>query len=155
MDTAGSELKRIRGWLLLLCLCLTVLDPTAVLVNLFLVSEVARPFFSRQPGFFHLILVNGVAGIALAVFSLYAGVSLFRRVAGAPAIARKYFAAISAYAVIAPFLPFLLRSEQLATRENFYINCLNSFFTMAYALIWRLYLQRSRRVQQTYGPDLH
>ncbi len=152
METTGRELKGIRGWLLLLCLNLTVLDPAAVLMNLFVVSDVAKPYFSQQPMFFYLIVVNGIAGIALAVFSLYAGVSLFRLLPRAPETARKYFAVISAYAVLAPFLPFLLRSEQLATRENFYMNCLNSFFTMAYALVWRLYLKRSRRVRQTYGP---
>jgi hypothetical protein len=153
LETTGRELNGIRGWLLLLCLNLAVLDPAAVLMNLFVVSDVAKPYFSRQPGFFHLILVNGIAGIALAVFSLYAGVSLFRRLPGAPETARKYFAAISAYALLAPFLPFLLRSEQLANRDTFYINCLNSVFTLAYAGIWRLYLKRSRRVRQTCGPS--
>ena len=153
METTGGELNGVRGWLLLLCLSLAVLDPTAVLVNLFIVSDVARPYFSQQPGFFHLIIVNGVVGIALAVFSLYAGISLFRRLPGAPDTARKYLAAISAYAILAPFMPFLLRSEQLATRDTFYFNCLNSSFTLVYAGTWRLYLRRSRRVRQTYFRD--
>jgi uncharacterized membrane protein len=153
VDITGSELKGVRGWLLLLCLNLTVLDPTAVLVNLFMVSEVARPYFGQQPGLFHLIMVNGIIGIALAVFSLYAGVSLFRRLPGAPQTARRYFAAISVYAVVSPFLPFILHSEQLSNRETLYINSLNSFFTLIYAGAWRLYLKRSRRVRGTFGTD--
>ena len=153
MDITGSEQKGVRGWLLLLCLNLTILDPMAVLVNLFTVSEVARPYFGQQPGLFHLIMVNGIVGIALAVFSLYTGVSLFRRTPGAPQTARRYFAAISAYAIVSPFLPFLLRSEQLSNRETLYINSLNSFFTLIYAGAWRLYLKKSKRVRETYGPD--
>lgn len=151
MNGTAEELKGVRGWLLLFCLNLTILDPSAVLFNLFVVSNLAKPYFSQHPGFFRLVLVNGVVGIALAVFSLYAGVSLWKRLPGAPAAAKKYLAAISAFSIAAPFLPSLFGSEDVPNRETFYLNCLNSLFTLIYATAWYLYLKRSRRVRETYG----
>ncbi len=149
----ARELKGVGGWLLFLCVTLTVLDPSAVLINLFIVADAAKPYFPEHPGFFRLILVNGVAGIALSVFSLYAGISLWKRLPGAIAVARKYLRTVCAYSVLAPFLPRLIGSTFQATDETFALTCLNSFFTIIYAGIWYLYLNRSRRVRATYGDN--
>ena len=153
MERAGTELKGVRGWLLLLCVTLTVLDPSAVLINLFLVADAAKPYFARHPGFFRLILVNGVAGIALSVFSLYAGISLWKRLPGALAVARKYLRTVFAYSLLAPFLPRLVGSTFHASHETFALACLNSLFTIIYVGIWYLYLNRSARVRATYGEN--
>ncbi len=105
MNSGDEKLKGVRGWLLLFCFSLTVLDPVAVIVNLFTAADAAKPYFAQDPGLMRLVLANGVAGIALSVFSLYAGISLWRRLPGAPAVARKYLLTVLAYSVLAPFLP--------------------------------------------------
>lgn len=153
LERAGTELKGVGGWLLLLCVTLTVLDPSAVLINLFFVADAAKPYFARHPGFFRLILVNGVAGIALSVFSLYAGISLWKRFPGALDVARKYLKTVFAYSLIAPFLPRLVGSTFHASDETFVINCLNSLFTIIYTGIWYFYLNRSARVRTTYSEN--
>ncbi|MGD0232751.1 MAG: DUF2569 family protein [Syntrophorhabdales bacterium] len=150
MNGAVGELKGVKGWLLLLCLSLAIFDPSAVLVNLFVVTDAARPYFARHPEFFRLILINGIIRIAFSVFSLYAGISLWRCLAGAPAIAGKYLLAVSAYALVTPFIPGLLGAGLYSSAETFAISCLNSLLTIAYAGAWYLYLKRSRRVKATY-----
>ena len=153
MENAGVELKGVRGWLLFLCVTLTVLDPSAVLINLFIVADAAKPYFTRNPGFFRLILVNGVAGITLSVFSLYAGISLWKRLPGALTVARKYLRTVFGYSILAPFLPRLVGSTFHASRETFALTCLNSLFTIFYLGIWYLYLNRSARVRATYHDN--
>ncbi len=147
------EPKGVRGWLLLLCVTLTILDPSAVLINLFYVADAAQPYFARHPGFFRLVLVNGVAGIAISVFSLYAGISLWKGLPGAPAAARKYLKTVFAYSIVAPFLPRLVGSTLHSSYETFTLTCLNSLFTIMYTGVWYLYLNRSVRVRATYCED--
>ena len=153
MENTGAELKGVRGWLLLLCVTLTLLDPSALLINLFIVTDAARPYFARDPGFFRLIVVNGVTGIALSVFSLYAGISLWKRLPGALAVCRNYLRTIFAYSILTPFLPRLVGSTLHASPETFALTCLNSLFTIIYVGIWYLYLDRSARVKATYGDN--
>ncbi len=147
------ELKGVRGWLLLLCVTLTVLDPSAVLINLFFVADAAKPYFVRHPGFFRLVLVNGVVGIGLSVFSLYAGISLWKLLPGAVGAARGYLRTVFAYSIIAPFIPRLVGSTFHVSQDTFVLACLNSVFTIVYAAIWYLYLSRSARVRATYGDS--
>jgi hypothetical protein len=154
VNNTDAELKGVRGWLLLLCLALTVLDPSAVLINLFTATNAAKPSFARDPGLFRLILANGVAGIALSVFSLYAGISLWKRLPGAPAVARKYLLTVLGYSILAPFLPYLLGPTNLvASQDSLVLTSLNSLFTIMYVAAWYLYLNRSRRVRATYGDN--
>ena len=153
MKSARAELNGVGGWLLFLCVTLAVLDPSATLINLFMVADAAKPYFARNPGFFRLILVNGIAGITLAVFSLYAGVSLWKRLPGALAVARKYLRTVFVYSILAPFVPRLVGSTFHASPETFTFTCLNSLFTIFYLGIWYVYLNRSARVKATYGED--
>ena len=68
----------MKGWLLLLCLLLTVFDPSVVLVSLYAVSDGAMASYDLHPEVFRLIVVSGILRIGLAVFSIYAGLSLWK-----------------------------------------------------------------------------
>lgn len=151
LNQTSAELKGVKGWLLFLCLNLTILDPSAVLANLFVVTEAAKPAFDQHPEVLRLMLVNGVLRLALMVASLYAGISLWRGLAGAPAIAQKYFLAVFAYSAVAPFLPVMAGARDYASDNIIAMNCLNSLVTMVYVVTWYIYLKRSRRVKATYG----
>ena len=154
MNGGDEKLKGVRGWLLFFCFSLTVLDPSAVIFNLFTAADAAKPYFAEDPGLLRLVLANGVAGIALSVFSLYAGISLWKRLPGAPAVARKYLLTVLAYSVLAPFLPYLFGPTKLGgSRESFALISINSLFTILYVGAWYLYLDRSRRVRATYGEN--
>lgn len=153
MAETYEKYKGVKGWLLLLCLSLTVLDPSAILLNLFYVTNAAKPYFESNPAFFRLILITGIFRIALMVFSIYAGISLWRMVPGAPAVAVMYFRAVVFYAVLVMFLPRLVGISEEMYRDMAGANALNSLITVAYVTVWYLYLRRSRRVKATYGED--
>jgi len=150
LNQKGAEPRGVRGWLLFLCLNLTILDPSAVLANIFVVTEAAKPYFDRHPEVLVLMLVNGVLRLALVVASLYAGISLWRGLTGAPAIAEKYLLAVFCYSVAAPFLPVMAGAREYSSSKIIALNCLNSLVTMVYVVVWYIYLKRSRRVKATY-----
>jgi len=107
----------VKGWLLLLCLNFTILDPLAMLLSLFSVANASRPLFDTYPGLLTLIAVSGVCRLAVAVFSVYAGLALWRVAPGAVSIARKYLMAVVLYTVFAFFLPVLVGLPQDLARR--------------------------------------
>jgi hypothetical protein len=151
-----KEMSGVRGWLFLLCLNLTVLDPLAILSTLFAAANGLKPDFERYPALFRLILISGVCRLGLAVFSVYSGIALWRVMPGAVSIARKYLKAVFAYSAFALFLPGLVGLPEDLYREMAGPDLMSSLLTLAYAAAWYIYLRRSKRVEATYmkEPDL-
>jgi hypothetical protein len=145
-----AELKGVKGWLLLLCLLLTVFDPSVVLVSLFVVSDGAMASHNLHPEVFRLILVNGILRIGLAVFSIYAGLSLWKLAPKAVITARSYLVAIAVSSVFLLFLPLLLGVSEDAQGGIAQEGILNTLLTVLYVAVWYAYLARSRRVRATY-----
>ncbi len=154
MDNTYVHMKGVKGWLLLLCLSLTFLDPCSILLNLILVTNVLKPEFEKHPELMRLLLVNGTCGIGLAVFSIYAGVSLWKTFPNAVAVAKRYFLAIASYAVISAFLPGLVGVSDKVIKDSSGSNAINSLLTIAYATAWYLYLTKSKRVKTTYQQSV-
>ncbi len=146
--------KGVRGWLLLLCLSMAVLDPLTMLLTVFLVTSATKPYFGEHPELLRLVLVSGICRLALAVFSVYAGVALWKVVPGALPLAKKYLMAVALYAVIALLLPVLVGVPEESYREIAGQGFFNSLLTVGYAAAWYLYLQRSRRVSATYAQSV-
>ncbi|OPY68847.1 MAG: hypothetical protein A4E57_01533 [Syntrophorhabdaceae bacterium PtaU1.Bin034] len=153
MDRVDLQLKGVRGWLLLLCINLTVLDPSAILINLFLITSTANPYFEKHPEFFRLMVTTGVFRIALLVFSVYAGLSLWKVVPGAVAIVRKYFFFVVLYSLLTVVLPTVLQVPSHLANEMAGPNLANAGLTIVYVAVWYLYLKRSKRVRATYVED--
>ncbi len=143
-------LKGVKGWLLFLCLCLTVLDPLSIVTNLFIATDAAKTEFERHPEFLTFILVSGVCRIALMVFSIYAGISLWKVVPGAVLVAKKYLQAVLFYSVFAVFLPRIVGLPDEIYRDLAAANLVNSLLTICYVAAWFLYLTHSKRVRATY-----
>jgi len=120
------------------------------MLNLVLVTNVLKPEFDKHPELMRLLLVNGTCSIGLAVFSIYAGISLWRVLPSAVTVAKKYFLAIASYAVISALLPGLVGVSDQAIKDSSGSNAINSLLTIAYATAWYLYLTKSRRVKATY-----
>ena len=152
MDNAYSHLKGVKGWLLLLSISLTFLDPSSILINLILITNVLKPQFDKHPELLRLLLINGTCSIGLAVFSVYGGISLWKILPGAVAVAKKYFLAIALYSIISTFIPKLVGISDQAFRDFSGTNAINALFTIAYATAWYLYLTKSKRVRITYEP---
>jgi len=151
--TVSQETMRyqgVKGWLLLLCLSFTILDPLAMIVSLFSVANASKPLFDQYPGLLTLITISGVCRLAVAVFSIYAGIALWRVVPGAVEIARKYLMAIVLYTVFAFFLPAMVGLPQDLAQEIFGSGFVAGMFTIVYAVAWYAYLAHSKRVRATY-----
>jgi len=136
----------VKGWLLLLCLSLTIFDPLSMLIHTLLVSSLAKPYFTTHKNLFYLIFINGIFNIALITYSIYAGICLWRLYKGAVGIAKKYFIFLFFYSLIGAFLPYLFGVSE----TSFIKNIFNTILNMGYAVIWYVYLSVSKRVKNTY-----
>lgn len=152
MSVSGESTKYqgVRGWLLLLCVSFTILDPFAMLLSLFSVASASRPLFDKFPGLLTLIAVSGVCRLAVAVFSVYAGLAMWRVVPGAVDTARKYLMSVVLYTVFAFFLPVMVGLPQDLAQEIAGSSFIAGMLTISYAFLWYLYLSRSKRVRATY-----
>lgn len=151
--TVKQEIQRyqgVKGWLLLLCLSFTILDPLAMIVSLFSVANAAKPLFDQYPGLLTLVAVSGVCRLAVAVFSIYAGLALWRVAPGAVAIARKYLMAVVLYTVFAFFLPVMVGLPQDLAQEIAGSSAAAGMLTILYAVTWYIYLVHAKRVKATY-----
>ena len=150
VSSQDERYRGVRGWLLVLCLNIAILDPLTMLLTIFLVTSATKPYFGEHPELLRLCLASGICRLGLAVFSVYAGLGLWKVVPGALSVAKKYLLAVVLYSVIASFLPALVGVPQESYQEFAGQTVFNSFLTMAYAITWYIYLQRSKRVKATY-----
>ena len=141
----------VKGWLLLLCINLSILDPLSIMVNLALVSNMAKPFFNEYPGLKRLILINGTCSIALMVFSIYAGISLWKVLPNAVRAANNYLRIAFLYSLVSVFIPAMVGLPEKAYKDMAGNTFVNSLITMSYMAAWYLYLKRSKRVKATFG----
>jgi len=153
VNSRDERYRGVRGWLLILCLNVAILDPLTMLFTIFLVTSAAKPYFGDHPELLRLCLASGILRMALAVFSVYAGLGLWKVVPGAVSVAKRYFQAVVLYSVLASFLPALVGVPQESYQEFAGQTIFNSFLTMAYAIAWYIYLQRSKRVKATYADS--
>lgn len=150
MHDVNTQYKGVRGWLLLLCICLTILDPFSAFMTLMAVTNAAKPYFDQYPELFRLVLIGGVCSTFLIVFSIYAGLSLWRVVPNAVTTAKRYFISAFIYALFSMFLPVIVGVSEKSVPEFSQRASLNNIIVMVYLAIWYLYLMRSKRVKATY-----
>jgi hypothetical protein len=148
-----SRYRGVKGWLLVLCVCLTILDPVAAIVNLFVVVTMTRPLFEKSPALLRLITVSGACTIALVLFGVYAGLSMWKVVPNAVRIARRYFLAVFYYSIFAIYLPNLVGMTGDSLKEMKTGSLINNVRTILYIAMWYVYLLRSKRVKATYGGE--
>jgi hypothetical protein len=134
-DNGIERYDRVGGWLLLLCVSLTILGPLATVYNL-----VAG--YGQLEGLFE--------ATALGLFSLWAGFSLWTRMDGAVERAKKYLYAILGYSVVLYFLPTMSGLPEEMSTEMQSVMAIASVRSIIYVAIWYLYLTKSKRVRGTY-----
>jgi hypothetical protein len=154
LDEINLHLKGVKGWLLLLCISLTILDPSSIILNLMIITNLTKPYFNKHAELLRVVLINGTCSIGLAVFSIYAGVLLWKVLPNAVNTAKKYLFAISFYSVFSTFIPALAGLQTEPVKGMSGNSVANSLLTILYASAWYLYLKKSRRVGATYGSNL-
>ena len=151
MDTVGKDYKGVRGWLLLLCVSLAILDPFAGFINIMAVTDTLKPYFEQDPALFKLVLIGGVCNICLLVYSMYAGMSLWRAAPNAVMSAKRYLVVLFHYSFFSIFLPQLVGLSEKTQTEIYKTSPINNLIVMLYASMWFLYMRKSKRVRATYG----
>jgi hypothetical protein len=151
MDNANIKYKGVNGWLLLLCINLTILDPFAMLFNLVSITYFVKPHFDNFPALINLMLISGSCGLAIMVFSVYSGISLWKMLPNAVSTVKKYFFVVFFYSLFSVVLPSLVGLPEKAQVDFSANTAFNSLITVLYIAVWYIYLNRSKRVKATYG----
>jgi hypothetical protein len=140
---SGTPLKGVTGWLLVLCITLTFIAP---LVQ-GRIGLIALTNFSRT----HLVnilttarlLAVGFTYLGLSIFSLCAGVTLWREDPRGPTVA-KFYLWFSAALVISLYLVLYLTGVHTKLAQII-------FQRLVYSITWYAYLTFSKRVREVYS----
>lgn len=143
-----QKYKGVGGWLLWLCIGLTILGP---LISFGALSEeyrAAEQYSLQVPGLMTYVTIECILGALLAVFGFYAGVALWRIRPHAVGAARTYFLLSVVYQVLmislVPFAGFPSRMQDVLISQG----VRNTIAAMGICLIWISYLNRSDRVKK-------
>ncbi|WP_149537333.1 DUF2569 family protein [Siccirubricoccus phaeus] len=143
--------RGVGGWLLFLCLTLTVLMPLATLAaNL---TGWPAPAVLEMFPRLELALWAVVCGeILVNLYAIVTGVGLWRVSPGALPRARRFLLALLGWRLAAPFLMAGLAGLPPEGTQALLLDGLkDTARTAVFVLLWWLYLKRSRRVAATYG----
>ncbi len=148
--SADQKRNGVKGWLLLLCLSLTIFTPLVTAYSLAVGYSQASPHFDTVPGLGSLFLMEGLLSGGLMVYSIFAGVYLWTIRPNAPDFAKGYLKAVMAYAVLACFLPFFTGLPTSASTAVAAAAVIQLIRAIIFVGIWTSYLNKSRRVKATY-----
>ena len=156
MNSSNTEIesnpkyKGVAGWLMLLCVGLTILGPLRSLVALVQSYNESSPHFDHFPGLKTLAIIDIPLVLALISFSVYAGLRLWQIKPGAVQTAKKFFICMLAYTAISSALPFMVGLPQQATSVMLG-EAIKGIIQSAISVgIWYFYLKESKRVKATY-----
>jgi len=150
-----SKLKGVKGWLLFLCLNLTIYTPLVNLVYIILGWEGAARLFRALPGLKTLVIVEIILLIGLMVFSFYAGYALWSVKPNAVKIAKIFLLALVVISILSPFIRIgVANSLNLPSEFTKFISkeeILEAGRGIISFVIWFTYLCQSKRVRATYS----
>jgi uncharacterized protein DUF2569 len=147
---AEPEYKGVGGWLLLLCLGLTVFTPLLTIGSLATTYRSSLEYFVQFPGLLVVTVIDTIFSLGLMAFGFYAGIGLWSIRPGAVKMARRFLLCTLGYQAIAAILPFMAGLPPETTAEMTGQIARDVLRSVIYFAIWYSYLDRSRRVAATY-----
>ena len=139
---SGKPVKGVVGWLLVLCITLTIIAPIVQgRIALIALRNLAQ-MHGLKAGITVRLMAVGYIYLGLSLFSLCAGVSLWREDPRGPALAKAYLS-FSAALVISLYLLLGITGFQVQLPRI-------AFQRLVYSITWYTYLTRSKRVRETY-----
>ena len=147
-----ARYKGVKGWLLFLCVNLTILGPVGNAI--IIVASYAEAVFisKRYPSYWAIEIFGDALVLAVnVVYSLYAGVRLWR-VRNNAVSSAKNFLILAGVVAVANMLLLLFAGfpeEVLSTIMAASLPQLGP--TLAIIVLWYRYLNRSKRVRATFG----
>ena len=156
-DHAGTQLlptepeyKGVGGWLLLLCLGLTVFSPLSTLGSLAEEYLESSKYFDQFPGLLVITVIYTILSLGIVAFSIYAGVGLWSIRPGAVQMAKRFLLCLLGYHAIAAILPFTAGLPSTATQAMIETGATHLSRGVIYFAVWYSYLNKSKRVIATY-----
>lgn len=147
---AESRYKGVGGWLLFLCLALTVFSPFMTLASLAAGYTETSKYFDLFPGLLAITIVDTFLSLGLMVFSIYAGAGLWSVRAGAVRLAKRYLLCFLGYHVIAAALPFMAGLPSEAHEAMIPEVAKEALKGIIFFIVWYSYLNGSKRVRATF-----
>ena len=147
---AELRYKGVGGWLLLLCLGLTVFGPLITLGSLVAAYGESSKYFDQFPGLLVITVIDTFLSLGLMAFSVYAGIGLWSVRPGAVQMAKRYLLCYMGYLAIAAVLPFMAGLPSAANEAMSAEVAKDTFRGIIYFAIWHSYLNKSKRVRDTY-----
>jgi hypothetical protein len=145
-------MRGVGGWLLLLCVGLTVLSPILVAVGIVRDYLVESPYFERFPRLRVVLFIDLALRVALTAYGMWVGMRLGTASPRAVQAAKRYFQAAVAYLIVAALLPFAADLPPDALPALAMAVARQTIPALIGIGLWYAYLVRSKRVQATY-PD--
>ncbi len=150
IQSALSKYYGVKGWLLFFCFSLIILGPGFVLYNIITAYEDIGPVIEEFPNVFVIVVIDTVLSLAMIVFSIYAGLMLYKIKPGAVKITKMYLKTYLVYIIISSILPFMAgfpsRVNELMLQEMIP----GIIGSLAYFFIWYSFMNVSKRVKATY-----
>jgi len=99
--------KSVGGWLLLLCIALTIFTPLNTIFNLVTSYTETVDYMDQFSGIKMLLYTDGILSTILMILSIRAGIALWSIKPDAVKTAKNYLHIFLGYSVISVFLPFM------------------------------------------------
>jgi len=138
--------KGVRGWLLVLCIILAIVGPSVIVYSIVAGWRITSPLFEKMPGLEGLIVLDAVFNIALAAWSLYAGISLWMAKPEADKTAKGFLIGLPILRAL--IFAIVIFSDVRGLGIGAFMGLVQS---LIFSAIWRSYLTRSKRVQATFA----
>jgi hypothetical protein len=142
--------RGVGGWLLVLCVILTIISPLTSLFALGTGFAETAPAFAMFPGLRIIMVIDLVLSLGVVAFSIYAGIGLWTIRPGAVRTAKAYLITFLLYHGIASVLPFLAGLPPEANEAMMKEVFKSVFRALIFFGVWFSYLNVSKRVKATY-----
>lgn len=139
----------IRGWLLFLCISLTILYPLSTTIEMLGEWAGTRDYFHVAPSLKAAVMLEIIGWGVLAGFAAYSGLQLWQQKAGAVNLAKKFLVANAIVGISLPIIVAMMINVPGVGGEVVKI----IFKSLIYSGIWYWYLSKSVRVKATFGTN--
>ena len=149
MNSAKPELKGVRGWLLVLIAYLLLYEPLRAIPVL-----LALWLNQASAAVQNVLTIGAIVQSAIALFSLYAGISLLRHRPGALSTAKIYFVVMLTLGVLElgmVILGAVVPSSDPAIAGMVRASAVTAVIQILISGAWLVYLEQSKRVRATFA----
>ena len=146
-----NTLFGVKGWLLFLCIALTVLSPMRMFFDLNNMLRETIPYFSMAPGLLVIVVLITVLTLALAGFSIYSGIALWKLKPRAVLITKRYLLIFLAYSFLSLLIIVFSIPPEVTIGAMFHEALKSLYQPLIFFGVWYSYLLKSERVKATYA----